>query len=39
MPVAANYASGHNCHAFADFERERFVYTDPYFNFADGHRD
>ena len=25
--------------AFVDFERGRFVYTDPHFDFADEHRD
>ena len=28
--VAAHYVPGHYCLAFVDFERERFLYADPY---------
>ena len=39
MLVAANYAPCHYCLAPVGFERGRFVYTDPHFDFVDEHRD
>ena len=37
--VAAHYVPGHYCPSFVDFERGRFVYTDPYFDFVDKNSD
>ena len=39
MLVAAHYVPAHCCLAFVDFERGRFVYTDPHYNSADEQRD
>ena len=37
--VPENCVSGHFCPAFVGSERGRLVYTGPYFDFDDGHRD
>ena len=38
LAAAMRSASDEKYIAFVDFERGRFVYTDPYFDFFDEHR-